>query len=333
MADPYDRNTLASAAAASTSWADLMRRLGMKASGGRRRVLQEKAAAHGIDTSHFKRRSPWHRYTDEGMAAAVATSTTLCEVAQKLRARPTTGALSHIRRRIDAAGIDVSHFPGLSRPQFDLPIMLQELKAAAASATSIRDAARHLGVPDNGRSRAVLARMLRESGTDTSHFRNARLALPEDRLRDAAAKATSFADVMRTLGLPVNDTNHRRVRRRCLQLDLDTSHFKRKTWGPVRTAEPRRIAEQVLRISPQGSPRVNRERLHRALGEVGRPYQCASCGNEGTWLGKRITLQIDHVNGDWLDNRSENLRYLCPNCHALTDTWCRNRRRKRSIEV
>ncbi len=54
-------------------------------------------------------------------------------------------------------------------------------------------------------------------------------------------------------------------------------------------------------------------------------YTC--CGNTGEWLGRPITLQIDHINGDWRDHRRENLRYLCPNCHALTETWCRQKGR------
>ncbi|MEW2580166.1 HNH endonuclease signature motif containing protein [Streptomyces syringium] len=329
MSDLYDRDTLATAVAESRGWADLMRRLGVKASGGRRRILQEKVAALGIDTSHFKQRSPWRKYPDDAIAAAVASSTTLREVVQKLGAPPATGTLSHIRRRIIAAGIDVSHFPGLNRPQPDLPFTAEQLMAAAASATSVRGVARNLGVPDDSRSRAALRRMLTELGVDLTHFSNSRLALPEDSLRKAVTNATSFAGVMRELGLPVNDTNHRRVRRRAVQLNLDTSHFTRRTWGSVRVAEPKRIAGEVLRVRPEGAPRENRQRLHRALGEVGVPYQCVTCGNEGEWLGEPMTLQIDHINGNWLDNRPENLRYLCPNCHAITDTWCRNRRKER----
>ncbi|MGW7168214.1 HNH endonuclease signature motif containing protein [Streptomyces sp. NPDC054884] len=103
--------------------------------------------------------------------------------------------------------------------------------------------------------------MLAAQQIDVAHFLHRRARIPEDRLRDLVPGSTSYADLMRGLGMEVSDTNHRR----------------------------------------------------------------AECANPGEWRGRTITLQIDHVNGDRRDNREENLRYLCPNCHALTATWCRRK--------
>ncbi|WP_229852855.1 HNH endonuclease signature motif containing protein [Streptomyces albospinus] len=304
-----------------------MRALDLKISGGQRRVLQRTVAAYGIDTSHFTRKSPWRKYSDEAVAAAAASSTTLREVAQRLGATPSTGTLSHLRRRIAAAGIDVSHLPGLARFGPELPCTPEEVRSAARSTTSIRAMARALGLSDDVRTRAALRRLLAELEVDTGHFAHARPPLPENQLREAVTASTSYADVMRMLGLPVNDASHRRLQRKVTQLQLDTTHFKRRSRRAIRPARPKPSVGHVLCVRPEGSPRVNRERLHRALGEVGVPYACTFCGNLGTWRGRSITLQIDHINGDWCDNRAENLRYLCPNCHAITSTWCRGGRR------
>jgi len=53
--------------------------------------------------------------------------------------------------------------------------------------------------------------------------------------------------------------------------------------------------------------------------------ECAECSNNGIWNGKPITLEIDHINGDNNDNRLENLRVLCPNCHSQTPTFRRKK--------
>ncbi|MER5445721.1 HNH endonuclease [Streptomyces sp. NPDC002766] len=325
MQNAYSKERLAPIVAEARNWADLMRRLGLKASGGQRRVLQGKVAEHRLDTSHFVKRSPWQKYPDSSIAEAAASSTSLREVALRLGATPATGTLSHIRRRIHAAGIDISHFPGIDRPDLDLPFTAEELRAAAAASTSVRSLARALGVPDDSRSRATLNRMLRTQHIDTGHFSHQRASIPETKLRDLVRHSTSYADVMRGLGLEVTDTNHRRVRRAATRLGLDTSHFKRRSWARPERPAHEAVFRRVLVVSPPDAGRTNRSQLHRALTEIGVPYACETCGNTGVWLGRPITLQIDHVNGDWRDNRRENLRYLCPNCHALTETWCRQK--------
>ncbi|MEV6784727.1 HNH endonuclease signature motif containing protein [Streptomyces sp. NPDC051098] len=333
MAARYTREPLAEAVAVTHGWASLIRHLGLKESGGQRRVLQEKVAELGLDISHFRRRSPWRKYPDEAIAAAVASSGTLREVVRKLGITPAPGAMTHIGRRIGAAGIDISHFKGVGRRPVDLPCTFDEVAVAARGSGSIRDLIRELGLPDDRRTRTALGRVLREGGIDTGHFRHARVVVPDEALRTAVPEATGYAEVMRLLGLPVNAANHRRIRRSVARLGLDTSHFVRRPRASARPAEPRRVAPDVLRVGAAGSARVTRDRLHRALQEIGVPYRCASCGNPGEWLGRPVTLQIDHISGDWLDNRAANLRYLCPNCHAQTDTWCRGRGKKRPVRA
>lgn len=56
------------------------------------------------------------------------------------------------------------------------------------------------------------------------------------------------------------------------------------------------------------------------------PYVCVGCRNEGSWQGRDLVLELDHIDGDCLNNRLENLRWLCPNCHSQTDTY-KNKKR------
>jgi len=49
-------------------------------------------------------------------------------------------------------------------------------------------------------------------------------------------------------------------------------------------------------------------------------YKC-SCCNISEWNGKSIVLEIDHIDGNFENNKPENLRFICPNCHSQTDTY------------
>jgi HNH endonuclease len=161
---------------------------------------------------------------------------------------------------------------------------------------------------------------------DTSRLGHQRLALEREALRQAAERCTSLVGVIRKMKLEETNSNVRRVRRALDAYQIDTEHFVRTAW---RKPDPRpsRLTTHsaILGRRPTGTARVGGERLRRALLATGVPERCRECGIDGQWRGRPLTLEVDHINGDWRDNRPENLRLLCPNCHATTDTYCRRK--------
>lgn len=50
-------------------------------------------------------------------------------------------------------------------------------------------------------------------------------------------------------------------------------------------------------------------------------YKCAICGNPNNWMGKDLTLVLDHIDGNASNNTEDNLRCICPNCDSQLDTY------------
>jgi HNH endonuclease len=144
-------------------------------------------------------------------------------------------------------------------------------------------------------------------------------------LAPIVARALSVAEVLRVLEIRQTGGSHTHMSRRIRQLGLDTSHFlgQGRNRGSSHTGGPaKKPASQILIENPALAARTPAKKLRRALTEIGRPLKCMVCGMDDRWLGSEITLEVDHINGRHNDNRPENLRLLCPNCHSQTETYC-----------
>jgi predicted RNA-binding Zn-ribbon protein involved in translation (DUF1610 family) len=149
-------------------------------------------------------------------------------------------------------------------------------------------------------------------------------------LVEAVAASVSIAGVLRHLGVPLSGGMHAHISRRIKFFELDTTHFTGSGHNRGLISPDRLTPDQILVLRPAGSGRTQPYLLRRALVETGVPYQCSECGVSGDWNGLPLILHVDHVNGNYLDSRPENVRFLCPNCHSQTASWAgRNKRKNR----
>jgi len=153
----------------------------------------------------------------------------------------------------------------------------------------------------------------------------------DSEIRAAVQSSKSIAGVLRHLGMRVGGGNYQTIHRAIRDLGLDTRHWTgqghRK--GSCIPVVPARSLDEIL---VRGS-RYNSNDLRLRLIREGRlPRKCSGC-SLAEWFGAPISLEIDHRDGDRLNNEVANLRLLCPNCHALTPTYRgRNVRLRRERE-
>lgn len=143
--------------------------------------------------------------------------------------------------------------------------------------------------------------------------------LSDEQFVELLKKSSTISEVLFKLGYTVkgNSWGYSLIKRRMTDLNLDYSIFKGKQCVLANKITKAIKPEDILKENCKHQRTVLRRYI---IKNNLIPYKCAICGCT-MWQGRTLSLELDHINGINNDNRLENLRFLCPNCHSQTSTY------------
>lgn len=145
-------------------------------------------------------------------------------------------------------------------------------------------------------------------------------SIPPNEMQRLFDTSDGMSDVLKKLGYSPYGGDHPTLYRYIDQFDIDLTKLEEnRSKKQSKQIGNKKSLEDVFSGKVEYS---NSNHLRIRLIEEGyKEHKCEICGRT-EWLGQPIPLELDHIDGDHSNNKLENLRVLCPNCHACSDHYC-----------
>lgn len=143
----------------------------------------------------------------------------------------------------------------------------------------------------------------------------------KEQLEEAVKNSKSYKKVMEYLNIKAMGGNYATIKKKVIELNLDTSHFTGMLWSKgLKIGDKYPTIDYLTNLRCICSHKLKK----RLIKEKYFDYKCYKC-NLNEWNNLPIPLELEHIDGDHSNNRIENLTILCPNCHAQTATYRRSK--------
>lgn len=162
------------------------------------------------------------------------------------------------------------------------------------------------------------------------NYKNKWKNFSKEELQDICSNSTTLTEFGKKLGYSNQRAGISAAKKAIEQFNLDYSSIqsyqnvlngKNANYGKIDYSKFRNITD-----IKENAPR--REQLKRNLISI-RGHKCERCGLS-EWQDTQIPLQLHHIDGNSWNNELDNLQLLCPNCHALTDNYCKKNKKEKS---
>ena len=145
-------------------------------------------------------------------------------------------------------------------------------------------------------------------------------AYTDEQFLQAVKQASYMTEALRILG--VADSSSKTFKKALTQLKPDVSHWIDINVLKMNNFKTGAVEIPLKEVLVENSSYVYSDLKKKLLKFGVLEEKCYECPLKNEWNGKSLVLQLDHINGVHNDNRAENLRLLCPNCHSQTETFC-----------
>ena len=227
-----------------------------------------------------------------------------------------------IERSIKRMGLSVDHFESVQRVrEYKVRYDENKLKKFIDEGKNFKEILLELDIlPIDSNYRT-----LKKYDINYSHLENKKNYLKvkwnKENLEEIVKTSISQKEVLNKMGLRAAGSNYRTLKKYIELYELDISHFIKNYDKMVDMTMSKKINISLVLVE---NSNYNRNHLKTRLYEEGlKERKCELCGQDENWMGRHMSLIIDHINGIHNDNRLDNLRIVCPNCNATLDTFCR----------
>ena len=151
--------------------------------------------------------------------------------------------------------------------------------------------------------------------------------ISKDDFNNIVKDCFSIADVCRKIGWQPRGNNYKIIHQYIEEYETDVTHFTGQKTHLLK--KENQFHKMSVEEYIKGNRLINGSiLLKKLIKENYKQHICENCG-QSTWLGNPIPLEIHHIDGNTRNNNLNNLKVLCPNCHALTDNFAGKKNKKK----